>query len=271
MPAAFFSRTHAMLRAALQLAGRGLHVFPCKPRGKTPVTANGFKDATTSSEKIRQWWQQSPDCNVAIRTGAISKIFVVDIDVDEDKYKYDGEDELRRLEAEHGELPATIESITGRGRHLFFRRPDVPVRSSVRKIAPGIDLRADDAYVISPPSVHATGRTYAWSVDCAPAVAHAPDWLLSKITDEPANSKLPAPPSEWRALVAEGVPEGRRDCTITKITGYLLRRYVDPIFVAELMQIFNAARCAPPLPAEDVERIVNSIAGKELRRRQGHG
>jgi Primase C terminal 1 (PriCT-1) len=65
-------------------------------------------------------------------------------------------------------------------------------------------------------------------------------------------------------------PEGRRDCTITKITGYLLRHFIDPIFVAELMQIFNATRCRPPLPPADVERIVNSIAGKELRRR-GHG
>jgi hypothetical protein len=25
--------------------------------------------------------------------------------------------------------------------------------------------------------------------------------------------------------------------------------------------------CTPPLPAADIERIVNSIAGKELRRR----
>jgi hypothetical protein len=36
-------------------------------------------------------------------------------------------------------------------------------------------------------------------------------------------------------------------------------------------QIFNVARCTPPLPEEDVERIVNSIAGKELKRRGGNG
>jgi hypothetical protein len=34
-----------------------------------------------------------------------------------------------------------------------------------------------------------------------------------------------------------------------------------------LLQSWNVACCTPPLPAADIERIVNSIAGKELRRR----
>ena len=71
-------------------------------------------------------------------------------------------------------------------------------------------------------------------------------------------------------MMAEGVPEGRRDATLARITGYLLRHHIDPVFAAGLVQIFNATRCLPPLPDEDVERIVNSIAGKELKRRQ-HG
>ena len=70
--------------------------------------------------------------------------------------------------------------------------------------------------------------------------------------------------------MAEGVPEGRRDCTLARVAGYLLRHHIDPVFAAGLVQIFNTTRCLPPLPDEDVERIVNSIAGKELKRRQ-HG
>jgi hypothetical protein len=49
----------------------------------------------------------------------------------------------------------------------------------------------------------------------------------------------------------------------------LLRRFVDPIVVLELVQCWNATRCRPPLPEADVTRIVDSICGKELRRR-GH-
>ena len=61
--------------------------------------------------------------------------------------------------------------------------------------------------------------------------------------------------------------EGQRDCTIAKLAGHLLRRFVDPIATLELLQAWNAHRCSPPLPPKDVERIVNSIAGRELRRR----
>ena len=75
------------------------------------------------------------------------------------------------------------------------------------------------------------------------------------------------PPSEWRALVAEGVAEGARDCTVAKLAGYLLCRRVDPFVALEMLQIWNAARCSPPLPAADIDRIVGSIASKELKRR----
>jgi hypothetical protein len=57
-----------------------------------------------------------------------------------------------------------------------------------------------------------------------------------------------------------------RDCSITRLSGHLLRRHVDPFVVLELMRVWNAARCSPPLPAGDIERIVASIAGRELKR-----
>jgi hypothetical protein len=63
------------------------------------------------------------------------------------------------------------------------------------------------------------------------------------------------------------VAEGQRDTTVARLAGLLLRRYVDPVVALELLQCWNASRCAPPLPAEDIERIVTSIAGREVRRR----
>ena len=69
-------------------------------------------------------------------------------------------------------------------------------------------------------------------------------------------------------MMAEGVPEGHRDGTLARITGYLLRHHIDPVFAPGSCRLLNAARCLPPLPEEDVERIVQSIAGKELKARQ---
>jgi hypothetical protein len=250
-----------MNRTAIALAQKGMAVFPCRPQDKRPATANGFKDATTDLDIIRQWWRQEPQFNVAIATGAVSGIFVVDID------SLDAEFELRRLEAEHGGLPSTVEAITARGRHVYFRSPEIPVRNSASKIAPGIDVRGDGGYVLAPPSIHPSGRRYEWSVDCAGALAEAPSWLLEKVA-LPANGVTPPlPPEAWRELVTSGAAEGTRDNTIAKFAGHLLRHRIDPYVALELLLSWNATKCVPPLPATDIERIVASLAGRELRRR----
>ena len=130
-------------------------------------------------------------------------------------------------------LPATVEVITARGRHVYFQMPETPVRNSAGKIAPGIDVRGDGGYVLAPPSIHPSGKRYEWSVDCVSAFAAAPDWLLAKITDANGNGAAPTPLSEWRALIASGVAEGSRDNTVAKVSGHLLRRYIDPHVVLD--------------------------------------
>jgi Bifunctional DNA primase/polymerase, N-terminal/Primase C terminal 1 (PriCT-1) len=251
-----------MLRTALTLAARGLHVFPCVPSAKTPACTHGCKDATIDTVTIQAWWRSCPDFNIGIATGPASNLFVTDVDGD------DGEGSLRKLEAAHGPLPATVEVITPRGRHLYFKWPHLPLRNTVGKLADGIDTRGDGGYVLAPPSVHPSGRKYCWSVDTANAFAEAPRWLLDKIT-EPSNrnGNGATPPSEWRELVTSGVEEGKRNEQVTRLTGHLLRRHVDPFVTLQLAQSWNATHCRPPLPSRDVERIVNSIAGRELRRR----
>ena len=254
-----------LLSAALALARRGLHVFPCMPRQKTPATSHGCLDATTNTETITGWWSERPDYNLAVATGKVSGVYLVDIDGE------DAELELRKLEAEHDELPATVEAITARGRHIYFKAPDSPIGNTAGKIAPGIDTRGSGGYVLAPPSIHPSGRAYTWSVDCAKRFAPLPEWLLAKISKPGgSNGKAESTPApEWRALVAQGVGEGQRDCSATKLAGYLLRHYIDPLVAFELLRLWNADRCRPPLPEEDIKRIINSIASREIERRYG--
>ena len=87
-----------------------------------------------------------------------------------------------------------------------------------------------------------------------------------------AEAKPPAiQPTEWRSLMVDGVDEGQRDTAATRLCGYLLHHRVDPIVALEILQLWNSARCRPPLPQKDIERIAASIAGKEIRRRYGRG
>jgi bifunctional DNA primase/polymerase-like protein len=131
------------------------------------------KDATIDPGVIERWWQRA-DFNIGVATGAVSGILVIDVD------DVDAEAELRRLETAHVALPATVEAITARGRHLFFRWPEQDIRNSAGKIAPGIDVRGNGGYIIAPPSLHPSGRRYAWSVDSANVFAPAPAWLLDR-------------------------------------------------------------------------------------------
>ena len=64
-----------ILNDALRLAAMGRPVFPCKSAAygkelhKTPHTINGFKDAVTDPDRIREWWRQYPDALVGVPTG----------------------------------------------------------------------------------------------------------------------------------------------------------------------------------------------------------
>jgi hypothetical protein len=256
----------ALLETALSLASRGLHVFPCKPRDKKPALWNGLKGATTDPNIIAGWWRNS-DFNIGLATGECSGIFVIDID------GMDAEAELTKLISKHGALPHTVESITARGRHVFFAYPDRAIRNSAGKIAPGIDVRGDGGYVLAPPSVHPSGRNYTWSVDSADAFAAAPNWLLTAAAAKPVavnGTAAATPATEWHELI-KGAAEGTRDNTITRLAGYLLCRRVDPVMALAFLQSWNVTSCTPPLPDEDIARIVDSISSRELRRRGGFG
>ena len=81
------------VQSAIAYADRfQLPVFPCQPKGKKPLTANGFKDATTDLQQIRIWWSKTPQANIGIPTGRRSGFDALDID-----YRH-GEGEWRKGE-----------------------------------------------------------------------------------------------------------------------------------------------------------------------------
>jgi hypothetical protein len=252
-----------MLQTALALIRHGLAVFPCRPRTKWPATPHGCKDATVDPDVVRRWWAANPNANIAVATGEVSRIFVLDAD------GLDGQTELGKLEARHGELPRTLQVITADGVHYYFSWPTVVVRNSASRVAPNVDVRGAGGYCLAPPSVHPSGRRYCWSVDSGDTIAAAPAWLLDLITGSNGSETKPA--EHWRNIVADGVNEGARDETATRLAGHLLRHYVDACVVHELLLCWNAQRCRPPLSGRDIERIVMSVGNKEMQRRGANG
>ena len=145
--------------AAASYAARGWAVFPLQPGGKEPLTPHGFKDASIYPEAIAGWWRRWPAANVAIATGTLSGVAVLDIDP-----RNGGDESLRDLEARYGPLPDTPTVLTGGGgQHYYFAIPKgMTVRS--RRLAPGVDLKGEGGYVVAPPSVHPSGQRYVWEL-----------------------------------------------------------------------------------------------------------
>jgi hypothetical protein len=252
--------------AALSYAERRLPVFPTG-RDKRPLIPNGLLNASTNPYDIRAWWRRWPDANVAVRTGQPSGLVALDIDGDA------GFDSLHDLERRHGELPDTASVVTpSGGQHFYFKWPGVPVKTTAGVIASGIDVRGDGGYALVPPSETDAGP---YVRDSEAPVAAMPNWLVDATRDHPAGSRRPAvPPETWVTLLRDGIPgpregaKGQRNCTLARLVGHLLSRNVDVDVAAELVHAVNQARCRPPMPADEVDRVIDSIARRELRQRQ---
>jgi len=242
--------TSTLLAAALAYAARGWHVFPCRPRAKEPLTPHGHLDATTDPAIIQAWWRRHPTANVAIACRP-SGLLVLDEDP-----RHGGDLSLSALLHEHGSLPTTVTCQTGGGgTHHYFRHPDS--LDPVGNIGDGLDVKSA-GYVLAPPSVHPTGAAYEWEASGNPddvAVAVMPPWLLTLVagSDRPRRSE-PLP---------EAIPQGRRNHILASLAGTLRARGLTEPEMLETLQVVNAARCRPPLPQADVQRIAASVSRYE--------
>lgn len=161
------------LDAALAYAERGYPVFPCSPNSKVPFArTNGSKDATTDEATIRRWWESAPTANVAIATGSVSGLYVVDVDAPSS--------EVMPL------LPTTWTARTrGGGWHYVYACSE-PLPNTNKKAANAVhvdaDTRGEGGYVLVFPSV-VDGLPYSWVNDIDPAPL--PAWIADKVRPKP--------------------------------------------------------------------------------------
>jgi hypothetical protein len=240
------------------------------------MTARGLHEATTSTAAINKWWANNPEANIAIRTGAISGIWVLDLDGEE------GIAAVAELEEIFGQLPLTPTVITGRGgRHYYFKiPPGVVIKPTVKLGNKPVDVRGDGSYVVAPPSNHISGNDYSWSVSPTDAtLAEAPTWLIDIVTkkvDWPGGqpkTKAPVltmPSANRRTLrvqednaieTAHGAAQGERHSKALQLIGSGLARGMASSEVEE-QALAWASKCNPPMPSEEVKRIVADLSQK---------
>lgn len=171
--------TSALAEAAIAMA---MPVFPCLAN-KAPATgAGGFKNATADADAIRAAFANPSAAMIGVPTGSISGWAVIDVDVK------NGARGKEWLDANQHRLPRTRTHTTQSGGwHLIFRMPGHPLPTSISKLAPGIDVKADGGYIIVPPS---PGYIV---VPADTELADLPQWLIDALAPSEPIQRSPAP------------------------------------------------------------------------------
>jgi hypothetical protein len=139
-----------LCEAALDYAGIGWPIFPCRPKGKEPIGAavpHGVKDATTDPDRIRRWWHRWPNANIAVACGAPGPD-VLDVDTKDGRSGQDLYRRAWRLGLLRGHT-AAIATPSG-GRHFWFAGTDQ--RGAAVGKDKALELKAVGGYVLLPPS-----------------------------------------------------------------------------------------------------------------------
>jgi len=229
----------------------------CKSPGKHPLTANGVKDATVDSEQIKKWWTDHPSANIAIATGKISGITVLDVDL-----KSQGLESLEAIQSKYGKFPDTPLVLTGGGGfHYYFRYVNLPNKANAFKEYPGLDIRSNGGYVIAPYSSHISGRMYEWEAESTLTkvpLAPFPEALLGLFREQSELKEEEDTTGVDVEAVFEGIPKGQRDQEIFRYACRLRAQDRDRN-EAEVLILAAADRCSPPFPhKEAAEKLASA-------------
>lgn len=199
-------------------------VFPCI--GKLPATPHGFKDAKPLTEWPADTFKNK---NIALATGKVSGVWVLDIDV---KNGAPGAYSLEQLEKEHGKLDTLTARTWSGGLHYYFKY--VPGIGSKVALLPGIDVRGDGGYVIIPPST-INEKPYSW-LDVEEAVeeyvSETPKWLINLTTEKKEAPKFTLPRDS-----SGKIPKGKQDDALFKFACSMTAQGFSPEQIkAALMQ-----------------------------------
>ena len=247
----------------------GVNVIPLRARDKRPIGDwAAYQSRASSPEERALWWpagaSQANRLNIGVVTGAISNLLVLDLD-NEATYEY---------VTEH--IPWLRESLicrTGRGWHIYLRPTSPAGRTTTFRLNDALHhIKSDGGYVVAPPSIHPSGSVYTFESVETPPLDVDPAILAKALTAIGAAKAQPETtdgqkPQDWvtellRADCYQGGagPGGGkgRDDTAAQLAGWFRNVIVYRRDVTlEILRMWNEQHCKPPLPARDIERIVN--------------
>jgi len=260
------------LDAAIAYVDRGWSVIPIRAGEKRPLIEWAqYQDQRSDKQQLRQWFRETTDANIAVVTGQVSDLVVVDIDTQVPARTVNGIQTMFPT-------PYVVRTPSG-GFHLYYAYPiDVEIRNSA---GAGLDIRAQGGYVVAPPS-HSTkyDRGYQWADEISEQTlpSFSPK-LLEKIERlrqqlQPPEASTSDASDGWVSDLLAGVRKGERAASCARLAGYFLAKGVPADVVISQLEQWNERNEQPEddlYTDADVERCVRSIADTEARRVRADG
>lgn len=226
----------------------GFSIMPIKKWDKKPMLAwEQYQTVRVTQKELDAWKDRYTDDNIAIITGKVSNLVVVDID---------GPEGMDAIKKKH--MPPTLIAETGKGVHYYFKMPPDRVIGNSVRILPQVDIRGEGGYVVAPGSTHQSGKLYKWMVEAD--VADCPFWVYEEAKKDKERGR--AKTSDWLENIKRGVSEGGRNEACAKLTGYYVSKSYEPADIDDLMLAWNRKN-QPPMPEKEVLTTVKSILAKD--------
>lgn len=130
----------------------GYSIIPIRANKKSFVKWKEYQERIATHEEIKLWWTQWPEANIALVTGKISGIIVIDIDSQE------GYDNLNEFLPDSFVTP--MSTTPNNGWHYFVKYQEGLINKA--RVVAGTDIRTDGGYAIIPPSQNGKGKSYKW-------------------------------------------------------------------------------------------------------------
>lgn len=229
---------------ALNYLKNGFSVFPT--RGKKPLISwEKYSKGRPTEQEVIDWWTKWSDADIAVATGSVSKLVVIDIDG-----------------GKVPQLPPTTVSETSSGHYqYFFKHPGFPVQNSVKVVDSNIDIRGDGGFCVLPPSKHFNKEgkedfTYTWKIPPKEGgFADLPQGVLEKVkVKKPLES------------IVRGVSQGSRNTDAATFIGSLLVKYPQDQWesICWPMVVGWDKTNNPPLGERELRSVFDSISSREL-------
>ena len=246
--------------AAIEYAKRGWGVIATSPGAKIPVAdkelqPNGSKSWTKDPEHIEKLFTLYPKAGVAIVTGEVSNLTIVDLD---------SKDVMPKLEEAGLKIPKDAYRVkTPRGFHIYLKY-DPELKQTAGGFIEHLDIRSDGGYCLTSPTQMPDNKGYEVVVDGEPGTWPELTAYSKKFSRKPSLNGTGAAVTsvadqpQWVTEALQGKSLGSRNSTAASLAGYFHSKRLGQDITVQILTAY-AANCTPELSMQELTATVRSI------------